>query len=108
KVRAFFNHPGFIEPMIERTREALAKIPPQRRASVHLVFTAHGIPSAMAQNCSYEAQFRASSRLVAEALGHANWRVAYQSRSGSPSQPWLGPDIGQALEEIGVERAGGT
>jgi ferrochelatase len=100
KLRAFFNHPGFIEPMTERTRDALAKIPSARRAAAQLIFTAHSIPLAMAQNCQYETHFREASRLVAESLGHTNWQLAYQSRSGSPSQPWLGPDIGEALEAI--------
>jgi ferrochelatase len=54
----------------------------------------------MAQGCQYEAHFREASRLVAEALGHANWRLVYQSRSGPPAQPWLEPDIGAALTEI--------
>ena len=105
-LRAFFNHPGFIEPMIERTREALSKIPAERRSAAHLIFTAHSIPLVMAQNCQYEAQFHESSRLVAESLGHDNWQLAYQSRSGPPSQPWLGPDTGEALEKIAGERAG--
>jgi ferrochelatase len=86
--------------MIERTRDALAQIPSDQRSAAHLLFTAHSIPLAMAENCQYEAQFRESSRLVAEALGHADWRLVYQSRSGPPSQPWLGPDIGDALDAI--------
>src|SRR5439155_8034729 len=44
--------------------------------------------------------------LVADALKQANWRLVYQSRSGSPSQPWLGPDIGDALTEIAVGAGG--
>jgi protoporphyrin/coproporphyrin ferrochelatase len=100
KLRAFFNHPGFIEPMVERTRTALEQIPAERRGQAVLVFTAHSIPLVMAQNCEYESQFREASRLVAEALGHSQWQVAYQSRSGPPNQPWLGPDIGEALTEI--------
>ena len=28
-----------------------------------------------------------------KALGHANWRLVYQSRSGPPTQPWLEPDV---------------
>ncbi|HMC09923.1 MAG TPA: ferrochelatase, partial [Pirellulaceae bacterium] len=106
KLRAFFNHPGFIEPMIERTRDALAQIPAGRREVAHLLFTAHSIPLAMAENCQYEAQFRESARLVAQALGQANWRLVYQSRSGPPSQPWLGPDIGDALAEIATNSGG--
>jgi len=100
KLRVFFNHPGFIEPMIERTAAALAQIPPERRGATHLLFSAHSIPLAMAQNCNYERHFHESSRLVAEALGHANWRLVYQSRSGPPSQPWLEPEIGDALVDI--------
>lgn len=100
KLRAFFNHPGFIEPMVERTAAALAQIPADRRGAAHLLFSAHSIPLAMAQNCQYEQQFREASRLVAEALGQANWRLVYQSRSGPPSQPWLEPDVGDALAEV--------
>ena len=36
---------------------------------------------------------------MAEALAHPNHRLVYQSRSGSPSQPWLSPDILEAIEE---------
>jgi ferrochelatase len=54
----------------------------------------------MARNCQYETHFREASRLVAEGVGHANWRLVYQSRSGPPSQPWLEPDVGDALAEI--------
>jgi ferrochelatase len=100
KLRMFFNHPGFIEPMVERTREALLKIEPPRTPDAHLLFTAHSIPLSMAQNCQYVAHFREASRLVAEGVGHVNWRLVYQSRSGPPSQPWLEPDVGDALAEI--------
>jgi ferrochelatase len=100
KLRAFFNHPGFIEPMIEHTRQALAQLPPAQRASAQLVFTAHSIPLAMARTCAYAAQFEEASRLVAEGVGHASWQLAYQSRSGPPSQPWLEPDVGDVLEAI--------
>jgi ferrochelatase len=104
KLRAFYNHPGFIEPMIERTRDALHQLPAERRAAAHLIFTAHSIPLSMAQNCRYEAQFREASRLVAQGLNHANWQIAYQSRSGPPSQPWLEPDIGDALAAIAADK----
>jgi ferrochelatase len=103
KLRAFFNHPGFIEPMIERVAAALAEIPSERRAGAELLFSAHSIPLGMAQNCEYESQFREASRLVAEGVGHARWRLVYQSRSGPPSQPWLGPDVGEAIEAISQE-----
>jgi protoporphyrin/coproporphyrin ferrochelatase len=95
KVRLFYNHPDFITANAERVQEALARIPSARRAAVRLVFTAHSIPVAMARNCGYEQQLRETSRLVADRLDITSERydVVYQSRSGRPSDPWLGPDV---------------
>jgi ferrochelatase len=98
KLRVFFNHPGFIEPMIARTRAAFEQVPLDRRDSALLLFTAHSIPAAMAVGSRYEEQLRESSRLVADGVGHKNWQLVYQSRSGPPQQPWLEPDIGENLK----------
>jgi protoporphyrin/coproporphyrin ferrochelatase len=100
KLRVFFNHPGFIEPMIERTRAALDLIPTERRGSALLLFTAHSIPIAMATSCRYEEQLREASRLVASGVGRASWQLVYQSRTGSPQQPWLEPDVGDYIERV--------
>ena len=100
KVRAFFNHPGFIEPMIERVQEALGEIPLERRGQAALVFTAHSIPTAMAETSRYVPQLREACRLVGEALGRDDWQLVYQSRSGPPTQPWLEPDIGDYLRRL--------
>ncbi|MCC7083881.1 MAG: ferrochelatase [Pirellulales bacterium] len=100
KLRAHFNHPGFIESMIERTAAALDQIPADRRAAARLAFTAHSIPSAMAAHCAYEAQLHDACQLVAAGVGHSQWQLVYQSRSGSPSQPWLEPDIGDHLRML--------
>ncbi len=103
KLRAYFNHPGFIEVMIERTLEATGQIPSARRSDARLVFTAHSIPTAMADNCQYEAQLRDASRVVADGAGAAHWQLAFQSRSGSPTQPWLEPDINDVLRELAAK-----
>jgi len=100
KLRVFYNHPGFIEPMVERTRAALDQLPAERRASATLLFTAHSIPLGMARTCAYEKQLNEASRLVAERIGSNPWRLVYQSRSGPPSQPWLEPDVCDAIEEL--------
>ncbi len=105
KVRVFYNHPGFVEPMAARVRDALDTFPPDRRAEVEVVFTAHSIPLAMARGSAYEAQLRDACRLVAEAAGTPRFRLAYQSRSGSPHVPWLEPDI---LDELDALHAAGV
>jgi ferrochelatase len=100
KIRAFHNHPGFVEAVVDRLQHALAEIPEDRRKAAHLIYTAHSIPLAMAQGCDYEKQLKETGRLVAEELGHKELQLVYQSRSGPASQPWLEPDILECLREI--------
>jgi ferrochelatase len=94
KIPPFSGHPLFLEAMTERVRAALAQLPGAR-----VLFTAHSVPVAMAQASPYVEQLQAASRRVAEAAGAGEWTVAYQSRSGPPSQPWLGPDVCDYLRE---------
>ena len=102
KLRAFYNHPLFIEANIDHIRAAWSQIEDPR--SAHLVFTAHSIPESMAVNCDYAAQLAQTGSVIAQALNIDKWELVYQSRSGSPSQPWLGPDICDHLKEL--RRAG--
>lgn len=99
KLRVYFNHPGWIAASADRAQVALQQVPPARRAEAALLFTAHSIPQAMADRCRYVEQLTETARLVSAELGHEHWRLVYQSRSGPPSQPWLEPDIGDALRQ---------
>jgi ferrochelatase len=99
KLRAFYNHPLFIEANVDHIRAAMSTLD----GDPHLVFTAHSIPEAMAANCEYVNQLREVGGLIADALRVTRWRVVYQSRSGSPAQPWLGPDITDCLREMNAE-----
>ncbi|MBC8029820.1 MAG: ferrochelatase [Pyrinomonadaceae bacterium] len=104
KLRAFYNHPGFVEANAANVRAALEQIPEAKRGQAQIVFTAHSIPETMARNCDYEAQLQETGRLVAEAIGFKNWQLVFQSRSGSPSQPWLGSDVCDYLRELSAGR----
>jgi protoporphyrin/coproporphyrin ferrochelatase len=100
KLRAFYNHPGFIDANADRVAAALAEVPAPRRASTPIVFSAHSIPVAMAEQCRYADQLAESARLVAEAVGATAHSVVYQSRSGSPQVPWLEPDVCDQLRTL--------
>ena len=100
KLRAFYNHPGFIEANVASVRAAIEQIPEEKRAATQIVFTAHSIPESMAKNCDYEKQLLETSRLVAAALSIREWRLVFQSRSGAPAQPWLGPDVCDYLRNL--------
>jgi ferrochelatase len=102
---AWADHPRFVDAMADRTRAALAQVEPARRAAARLVFTAHSVPVAMAAGSPYTAQLEATARVVAERLGRGGWSVAYQSRSGSPRDPWLEPDISDVIRALAREGA---
>lgn len=104
KLRTFSNHPLFIETMADRTAAGFQQIAEDRRAQASLVFTAHSVPVAMAQSSAYEQQLRAAAELIAQRVGflrsgRTDWTLVFQSRSGPPTQPWLGPDIGDWLRQ---------
>ncbi len=105
KLRVFYNHPGFIAANVERAQAAFEQIPPERRAAAELVFTAHSIPQSMAQGSNYVVQLEEACRLIAGRAGRSAWRLVYQSRSGSPRQPWLAPDILETLRALKTEGA---
>ena len=94
KIPPFSGHPLFLEAMTDRVRTALAELPNAR-----LVFTAHSVPVSMAESSPYVEQLETASARVAAAVGAKTWKLVYQSRSGPPAQPWLGPDIRDELRE---------
>lgn len=100
---AWFERPRFVAAVADRARAALDEVPADARASTPLVFTAHSVPVAMAAVSPYVSDLTAAVRAVARRLGHAQWSIAYQSRSGSPRQPWLEPDINDALRRLAGE-----
>jgi len=102
---SWFDHPLFVETMAVRTRAALAAL--GEGAPPHLVFTAHSIPTAMPDAERYVREYQTTGRLVAAAVGDPPHTFAYQSRSGSPRDPWLEPDVCdviRALAARGVTR----
>lgn len=91
--------PGFVEPLIERVRDALAQIPEDRRGAARLLCSGHSIPLEMAQTSKYLEQLTEVARRVAAGAGCLRHRLVFQSRSGPPTQPWLEPDVRAALTE---------
>ncbi len=123
KLRAFFNHPGFLEATEDRIRECLdalasVKQPEQQESKspllakparngapisppdVQVVYVAHSIPMSMANTSDYVKQLEEVRRLSSAALSITNDALVYQSRSGAPGQPWLEPDILDYLREV--------
>lgn len=100
-----YMHPPFDNPLLvrahaQRVSDALARLRRDTFAGVALIFTAHSIPQAMADRGPYVQELRGTAALVAEAVGAPDWHLVYQSRSGSPAERWLEPDVSDVLKQL--------
>ena len=105
-IRRHHDHPGLLEPAADRLSDALARLPEDRRDRAHLLFSAHSIPTALADTCDYVAQVREAAKLVAalvDPAGHHPHEVVWQSRTGSPRVPWLEPDVADRIEVLAAD-----
>ena len=93
------THPKFVEANATHVRTAIDRLPVDLRSRAQVVFTAHSVPVSMAGARRYHQQIVESSQLVAEAANARDWVVVFQSRSGRPEDPWLGPDVSEYVRE---------
>jgi ferrochelatase len=105
RIRAYYDHPGFVEPMIRSTVDALGTLDESVRDNAELVFVTHSLPLVLAESSPYVEQHQAVVELVSQGVERATGIVGrprsltYCSRSGPPSQPWLEPDISDYLRD---------
>jgi ferrochelatase len=105
KIRPYFNHPGYVGSFAAAAAAAAASLPDDVAGEFDVIFTAHSVPLSMAAAAgpaggAYQAQLAETARLVAKQAGFSKpWWLAYSSRSGPPSQPWLEPDVSDLLAE---------
>lgn len=120
KVRQFFNHPGFLAPFVDGVRATVAEAREAgfAESEVEVLFATHSIPTADAERSGapdlhewgpgggYEGQHLAAAEwIMGEAAPGVAWQLVYQSRSGPASQPWLEPDINDAIEALEGRKA---
>jgi protoporphyrin/coproporphyrin ferrochelatase len=120
KVRHYFDHPGFLAPVITDLVKSIKELNLEGYANgqLQVMFATHSIPNAMGETSgpparreefekpggAYQAQHLAAAGIVIDEVeklleGPApEWELVYQSRSGSPEVPWLEPDVNDAIE----------
>lgn len=108
KLPHYWDRPGFLDPLAEGLAEALQQLP----AGSAVAFSAHSVPLAQAEapqvGGGYVGQLAAAGSLLADRVGASRWDIVYQSRSGSPAQPWLGPDVNDHLRSLAAEGVPGV
>ena len=97
-------HPLFIEAVSDNVaRGAGSRFPPNAERRPRSCSPHTACPRRWRPRRRTSQQITDSARLVADAIGHSSWSIAYQSRSGNPREPWLEPDICEVLRQLGRE-----
>lgn len=98
-VDPWFEHPLFIEAIAARVQDVVQRLSPSDQNRLAWVFTAHSIPTPMAEASSYVRELRRTAELVARKFSQKTWALGYTSRSGKPTDPWLEPDVCDWIRE---------
>jgi ferrochelatase len=118
RLRHYFNHPGFVEPMVDATLSALADLGDAARRDAHVLFVTHSVPESMNATAgpdggAYVAQHRSVVDEVGERVrqetGHRYpTELVFCSRSGPPHVPWLEPDVNDRIAELAEHGVAGV
>jgi ferrochelatase len=109
-VASWHRATGLASLLADRTAEAMAAVPAERRARTAVFFTAHSLPRrALTDDDPYPDQVGESASDIAALLGidnawHRRWSVAWQSAGRTP-EPWLGPDLLSEVRRVAAEGA---
>jgi ferrochelatase len=96
----FYLNLLFVEAQADRIKDAASQISKEELQKTFFIFSAHSIPVSAASDSRYAEEFFETASLICKKLEIKNWTIAYQSRSGRPSDPWLEPSVEEAMEQI--------
>ena len=116
KVRPYFNHPGFTRANARKVTEAVRALGPRADPEVRLVFVTHSISDGMdatsgpgdGEGNAYRRQHLELAAAITEEVNATLGRrleheLVFCSRSGPPTQPWLEPDVNDALRALATD-----
>jgi ferrochelatase len=100
-VASWHDQPRFVEALATATAEALRRF--EDAGTVHVMFTAHSLPSRVVTDGDpYPDEVRATAALVAGRLGLSKYSVAFQS-AGRTGEPWIGPELRDEIRRLAAE-----
>jgi ferrochelatase len=98
RVGSWHDHPLLLQAFAERLQEALAQCPADTRTQLHVIFTAHSLPTRiLTEGDPYPREVERTAEGVAKRVGLTAWELAYQSQ-GATAEPWLGPTLDEVFE----------
>ena len=103
-VPEWYNHPTYLQAMVENIEAGMKLFPPGEPGEVHLLFSAHGVPEkVILKGDPYQKQVEETVRLIRERLpDKVPVHLAYQSKVGRLK--WIGPTVEEKLEELAAAK----
>jgi ferrochelatase len=103
-VDSFYRHPLYLDSLVEKIDEALARFPQPERAEI--VFSAHSVPlSVVAKGDPYQRHIEETVELLMERGRWSNpHRLCYQSKVGASK--WLQPSLHRTIRDLAAEGIG--
>jgi len=97
-IQTFYRHAGYLDALIEKIDETLARFPQSERAEI--VFSAHSVPVSVIEGGDpYQRQIEETVALVMQRGGWRNhFRLCYQSKVGASK--WLQPSLRNTVKEL--------
>jgi len=99
QVTGWHTHPLFVEALEEKIGEGLSRFAPDVKDTVQVIFSAHSLPERAVCDDPYVEDIHETIKAVLERFGPLAWRLGFQSQGGG-SESWLGPDVGEVLEDL--------
>ena len=104
-VNGHHTAPKYIQALVNRVREGIARWPETVRDSVHVILSAHSLPERILKmGDPYQDQLFETARLVAQGTGLRDdqWSWSYQS-AGRSGEAWLGPQIHDRVAQLAAK-----
>lgn len=103
-ISTWYDHPGYIDALVETIKEAYLNLPNQDLQATHLIFSAHSIPeSYLAQGEPYLKHTKRTVELVMAKLGNERpWTLSFQSKVGPVK--WLEPSTEQIIQKLAQQK----
>jgi ferrochelatase len=101
-INSYNTAPKYVQALVNRVKEGIARFPEAEQDSVHVILSAHSLPSRIVRmGDPYQDQLFETARLIVAGAGlrEDQWSWSYQSAGRSP-EPWLGPQIENHIKDL--------
>ena len=101
-IETFYDHPLYLDALVEKVDEALARFPESERAEI--VFSAHSVPlSVIERGDPYQHHIEETVKLLMRRGAWRNrYRICYQSKVGASK--WLQPSLHRTIRDLAAEQ----